>query len=434
LAQDQVVHPVAASGRSAGISDPKIRSMQSISRHTKGAVAAALAVLALAGGRCFAPAVPRTRTVAATVAPGRARGALVSRAASGDAIERAAAELSKDAYPFMKQVDWNDDLFWMVPGADPISWAKACGTIIDHGASMDSELVKAGCHAHHDAIKCLPSNGVCSEAELTAINAAIGRMIASVPHDKTMDVYNAVKALVDPKVPEYLMSRVNEADAKKAYEALVKFTEVVKANPITPATPATTLSSSASESIDEAAKKLGKASYPFMKGVEWTDEFYGKTVPMQSAQETLKAVDKMIVMGAQMDSAALKDAAMAHVKAIKGMDAKGVMTPEDYEAILAGIGKTIASVPRSSVMDVYSSMDKLLRNTQVPSYLYSKQNPTDAMAAYMAFMDFKDTVRTAQQKSMPESTGLSADNFAILILLGVLGHVGGTLFNSGMMH
>merc|ERR1739848_560848 len=80
----------------------------------------------------------------------------------------------------------------------------------------------------------LPASGVCSEAQLTAINAAIGRMIASVPESKTMDVYNSVSALVDPKVPEYLMSTVKEADAKAAYSALIDFTNVVKAHPITP--------------------------------------------------------------------------------------------------------------------------------------------------------------------------------------------------------
>merc|ERR1719199_2129878 len=119
------------------------------------------------------------------------------------------------------------------------------------GASMDAELVKAGCAAHHDAITDLPSNGVCSEAQLTAIYAGIGRMIASVPESKTMSVYNSVKALVDPKVPEYLMSKVKEADARAAYDALIEFTKVVKANPITPFTPASTVSSSASSSISE---------------------------------------------------------------------------------------------------------------------------------------------------------------------------------------
>merc|ERR1711948_24984 len=82
------------------------------------------------------------------------------------------------------------------------------------------------------AIQGLPASGVCSEAQLTAINAAIGRLVAFVPESMTMDVYNSVGALVDPKVPAYLMSTVKEADAKAAYEALVEFTKVVKANPI----------------------------------------------------------------------------------------------------------------------------------------------------------------------------------------------------------
>ena len=38
----------------------------------------------------------------------------------------------------------------------------------------------------------------------------------------------------------------------------------------------------------------------------------------------IMAVDKIIVMGAAMDEAALKDAAKAHVEAIEGMGAKGV--------------------------------------------------------------------------------------------------------------
>merc|ERR1712149_171097 len=138
------------------------------------------------------------------------------------------------------------------------------------------------------------SNGVCSEAQLTAINAAIGRMIASVPESKTMDVYNSVSALVDPKVPEYLMSTVKEADAKAAYSALIDFTNVVKAHPITPSTPASTVSGG---SISSAAGKLSAAAYPLIKDVDWTS-------------------DKMIVMGSAMDGAALKEAAQAHVKAI----------------------------------------------------------------------------------------------------------------------
>jgi len=402
--------------------------MQIALRRTVRALSVALVVLALAGGCCFSSAVPRAARMFGASAPhdrARTRVALLA-GSNDDAIGRAAAELSKAAYPFMTQVDWNDPTFWMVPGGDAISWTKATAKIIDHGVAMDADLVKAGCEAHHAAIKGLPSNGVCSEEELTAINAAIGRMIASVPESKTMDVYNTVSALVDSKVPAYLMSKVNEADAKKAYEALVKFTEVVKANPITPSTPATTVSSEAASSIDAAASNLGKAAYPFMKQVDWSDDLYGTTVP-GSSKKTLDAIDKMLVMGMQMDSAALKDAAMAHVKAIEGMDAKGVMTEADFEAILAGIGKTVASVPAGSVMDVYNAIGGLASPVGIPQYVLSKQNPAEAMGAYGAFMDFKDTVREAQKKDRPaDEWTMSANQNAVLISVIIFINVVGT--------
>merc|ERR1719267_344873 len=99
--------------------------------------------------------------------------------AATDKIGEAAEVLTKKAYPFMKQVPWDSDEFLLTPGkANPIGWAKAIGKIIDMGASMDGELVKAGCQAHHDAYKGLPSDGVCAETKLTAILASIGRMIA----------------------------------------------------------------------------------------------------------------------------------------------------------------------------------------------------------------------------------------------------------------
>merc|ERR1711941_69717 len=217
------------------------------------------------------------------------------------------------------------------------------------GAQMDPKLLAAGADAHHKAIQGLPANGVCSESQLTAINAAIGRLIASVPESTTMGVYNAVKSIVDPKVPAYLMSTVNEADAKAAYAALVDFTSVVKAHPITASTPASTISGG---SISSAASKLSAAAYPFIKDIDWTSNLFSKPIPGKSPQDVMKAVDKMIVMGSAMDGAALKEAAQAHVKAIEGVDAKGVLSQGDFEAIIAGLGKAIASVPTSKVMDV----------------------------------------------------------------------------------
>merc|ERR1719356_1128643 len=221
---------------------------------------------------------------------------------------------------------------------------------------MDTKLLKAGADAHHAAIGGLPASGVCSEAQLTAINAAIGRMIASVPESKTMDVYNSVSELVDSRVPAYLMSTVKEADARAAYAALIDFTSVVKANPITSSSP----SASSNPAIDAAAVKLSAAAYPFIKDIDWTDSLYSKPIPGKTPQEAMKAVDKMIVMGSKMDGGALKEAAMAHAKAIEGMDAKGVLSQADFEAINTGLGKAIASVPTNTVMDVYNEMAKLV--------------------------------------------------------------------------
>merc|ERR1712061_971227 len=122
--------------------------------------------------------------------------------AHADAIGDAAAKLSKAAYPFMKEVPWNSGLYNINPGsADAAAVTRAIGKMIAMGAQMDPKLLAAGADAHHKAIQGLPANGVCSEAQLTAINAAIGRMIASVPESMTMDVYTSVKGQVDAQVP-----------------------------------------------------------------------------------------------------------------------------------------------------------------------------------------------------------------------------------------
>merc|ERR1712050_192410 len=170
--------------------------------------------------------------------------------------------------------------------------------------------------------------------------------------------------------------------------------DVVKAHPIVPSKAASTVSTAASV---DAAGKLSAAAYPFIKDVDWTSNLFSKPIPGQSPQAVLKAVDKMIVMGAAMDGAALQEAAKAHVKAIDGMDAKGVLSQADFQAINTGLGKAVASVPTSKVMDVYNAMAKVIGDSPVPNYLYSTVNPNDAQAAYNAFLEFKDVVKAAQR-------------------------------------
>merc|ERR1712084_201139 len=190
----------------------------------------------------------------------------------------------------------------------------------------------------------------------------------------------------------YLMSTVKESDARAAYSALVDFAQVVKANPITPSTPASSVSGS---SIAAAADKLSAAAYPFIKDVDWTSDLYSKPIPGADPQQVTKAIGKMITMGAAMDGASLKEAANAHVKAIEGMDAKGMLSQSDFASINTGLGKAIASVPTSKVMDVYNSMAQVVGSSGVPNKLFSTVNPADAQAAYNALLEFKDALKAA---------------------------------------
>merc|ERR1712187_376656 len=153
----------------------------------------------------------------------------------------------------------------------------------------------------------------------------------------------------------------------------------------------------AASSISAASAKLSAAAYPFMKEVDWLDPVYQKTAPGKSPQEWMKPIDKMIVMGAKMDGAALREAALAHAKAIENMDEKGVLTQADFEAINTGLGKAIASAGTAAAMDVYNEMVKLVGSSPVPNFLFSKVNPQDAIAAYNGLMDFKEVVKAAQR-------------------------------------
>merc|ERR1712039_160540 len=175
-------------------------------------------------------------------------------------------------------------------------WVKAVDKAILMGASMDSELLKKGVMAHHKAIGATSaSNPVLSKADFEAINAALGRMIASVPESQVMDVYNSFSSLVSGDVPSYLMSTVKEEDAKKAYAALMEFKDVVKANPITPkeaSTPAAL--GSKLGAIDAAAGTLSSASYPFIHDIDWTSDLSLTPLPGVAPIDVMKAVDKML--------------------------------------------------------------------------------------------------------------------------------------------
>ena len=60
------------------------------------------------------------------------------------------------------------------------------------------------------------------------------------------------------------------------------------------------------DKIGEAAKKLSDASYPFLKDIDWLSDLHIKPLPGASFTQSLKAVDKPIVMGNAMTGNLLK--------------------------------------------------------------------------------------------------------------------------------
>ena len=95
------------------------------------------------------------------------------------------------------------------------------------------------------------------------------------------------------------------------------------------------------DKIGEAAKKLPDAFYPFLKDSGWLSDLYTKPLPGASFTQSLKAVDKTIVIGNAMNGNLLQTAAEAHPKANGSIDAKSVTSAADYEAVNAALGRAV---------------------------------------------------------------------------------------------
>merc|ERR1712151_1176109 len=178
------------------------------------------------------------------------------------AIGDAAKKLADASYPFAKEVDWNNGVYLQAPGTfQPLEALKAIDKMIVMGAQADPKLLKAAADAHHKAIGSVSgANGVTSQADWEAVNAALGRVIASVPESTVMDVYNSVSSITDSGVPAYMKSLVNGADAEKAYAAFLAFKDVVKKNQVSAPGPVASAAPSKYGAIDAAAKSLSDAS------------------------------------------------------------------------------------------------------------------------------------------------------------------------------
>ena len=188
--------------------------------------AAAVAALCKLQG-AFVPA-PAGRAVPLSTAAGAAA-MLGAAPAYADKIDDAAKKLSEASYPFLKEIDWTSDVYGKLPTASPAEVMKAIDSMLKMGAAMDPSALKAGVLAHSTAISHVDSKLVTPLADYTAINAAIGHMVASAGNSKTMDVYNAIaKFNLGKDVGPYMMSKVNQGDAEAAYKALLEFKDVVK--------------------------------------------------------------------------------------------------------------------------------------------------------------------------------------------------------------
>jgi len=363
-------------------------------RSSSVVVACAAAGVALYSSQAFVPA-PKANHRAQISAVAGSVAALGAAPAFADEIGNAAKQLSEASYPFLKEIEWNSYVFNTKPGtASALEWLKAVDKAIVMGTAMDSKLLKEAVIAHSNAIHSVDAMGVTSKADYAAVNAAIGRIVASVPREMVMDVYDAFDAVTPKTVSEYMMSRVKSGDAKIAYAAFMDFKDVVQRNQVKVAVGLEPSAASAKATkIDAAASVLAAASYDFAKDVDWTSSVFNKPLPGATGPQLLKAVDKALIMGAAMDGKLLKQAGEAHHNAIVNVNSQGVTSAADWEAVNAAIGKLIASVPVEKTLAVFNSF-AALTNPVIPNNIFSTVNAGDAIAAYNAFWKFKDVVKS----------------------------------------
>eukprot|EP00971_Amphidinium_carterae_P198965 3948328-Amphidinium_carterae.1 len=161
--------------------------------------------------------------------------------------------------------------------------------------------------------------------------------------------------MTDPKVPACMKSLVNGAVAEKAYEGFLGLMDVVKESQVTSAAgPAPVPSGDTIGVVAQLPQQLSEASCPLLKEIGWLSDVCMKPLLGVSARQFLKAINKMIVMVHQ---------------AIGSIDATGVTSAADYVAVNATLGRVIASLPKSTVMDVYSAM-AAVTDTVIPLNMF----------------------------------------------------------------
>eukprot|EP00931_Biecheleriopsis_adriatica_P118514 TRINITY_DN938_c0_g1_i1.p1 TRINITY_DN938_c0_g1~~TRINITY_DN938_c0_g1_i1.p1 ORF type:complete len:204 (+),score=64.89 TRINITY_DN938_c0_g1_i1:76-687(+) len=177
----------------------------------------------------FVPPAKRAAPVAAALG---VTAAAAAPAFAEDAIDEAARRLSADSYDLIKKIDWNSDIWGKLPSSNPQEVLTALKPILLMGADMSSGSLERGLMAHIKAINSVDANGVTSLGDYEKINAAIGHMIASAPAYRALDVYGSFgTGLFTQEGQDYLVSQYGP-EATRAYDAFLKFKDVVKANQV----------------------------------------------------------------------------------------------------------------------------------------------------------------------------------------------------------
>merc|ERR1711862_60293 len=149
----------------------------------------------------------------------------------------------------------------------------------------------------------------------------------------TLDLYKAFSDVTSSSAAPFLMRMVNEDDAKRAYEALLDFRKVVKANPISPVaveTPRNLID--LGSQLDAPAEKLAGSALAFVRDFDWTSDLPLRPLPDLTSYDIMKGIDSMLVMGASMDGKLLQQAAEAHHQALGNLPPSLVVagTAESY--------------------------------------------------------------------------------------------------------
>jgi hypothetical protein len=279
-------------------------------------------------------------------------------------IDDAAMSPSEASYSFLKEIDWTSDGYAILPTLGPLVMVMAIDMMMVWGAAMDPAAFKAGGLAHSMAVPNIDAKGVASLAGFTATKMLVVAAAA-------LAVCHLRQSSFVPPPAGHTMP-LAAAVAAAMMGAALAF----------------------ADKIDDAAKTLSEASYPFMMKTGWASVVFA-TLPTLGPLEVVMAIDKMLIMGAATDLVAHKAGVLALSKAILDIDAMGVTTLADFTATNAAFGHLVASAGQQKTMDVCYAVAKCNLGVDVGPFIEPMVKHADAGAAFSAVLEFKDVVKAS---------------------------------------